>query len=117
MRKKLGNKLFSLVAFYFSGFIPPAIFHVFYVPYFHCINCINYHYSSSCRAASTNLPDPLVTRLYRPLLPEGLQGYTGWNDKFVVLKKQQDYSFILKLLLKKSIQATWLCSRTDIYSM
>ena len=41
---------------------------------------------------------------------------TGWNDKIVILKKQP-YSFILKLLLKKSIQVTRLCSRADIYSM
>ena len=32
-------------------------------------------------------------------------------------KRKQHYSFILKLLLKKSIQVTWLCSRADIYSM
>ena len=32
-------------------------------------------------------------------------------------ERKQHYSFILKLLLKKSIQLTWLCSRADIYSM
>ena len=31
--------------------------------------------------------------------------------------RKQHYSFILKLLLKKSIQVSWLCSRADIYSM
>ena len=32
-------------------------------------------------------------------------------------KMVQHYSFILKLLLKKSIQVTWLCCRADIYSV
>ena len=32
-------------------------------------------------------------------------------------KRKQHYSFILKPLLKKSIQVTWLCRRPDIYSM
>ena len=41
---------------------------------------------------------------------------TGWNGKIVVLKKQY-YIFILKLLLKKSIQETCLCSRAGIYSI
>ena len=45
-----------------------------------------------------------------------LTAYMGWNGKIVVLKKQH-YSFILKLLLRKSIQVTWLCSRAEIYSM
>ena len=31
--------------------------------------------------------------------------------------RKQHYSFILKLLLKKSVQVTWLCNRADIYSM
>ena len=38
------------------------------------------------------------------------------GGKFSSLRKQH-YSFILKLLLKKSNQVTWWCSRTDIYSM
>ena len=32
-------------------------------------------------------------------------------------QRKQHYSFILKLLLKRLIQVTWLCSRADIYSM
>ena len=31
--------------------------------------------------------------------------------------RKQHYSFILKLLLKTSIQVTWLCSRANIYLM
>ena len=32
-------------------------------------------------------------------------------------QRKQRYSFILKLLSKKSIQVTWLCSKADIYSI
>ena len=39
--------------------------------------------------------------------------YTGWIDKIVVLKKTT-LQLYFKTLLKKSIQVTWLCSRTDI---
>ena len=42
--------------------------------------------------------------------------HTEWNDKIVVLKKTT-LQLLLKHLLKKSIQVTWLCSRADIYSM
>ena len=45
-----------------------------------------------------------------------MNNYTGWNDTIVVQKKKHD-SFILKLLLKKSIQLTWLWGRADIYSI
>ena len=40
----------------------------------------------------------------------------GETIKLSSLRKQY-YSFILKVLLEKSIQLTWLCSRADIYSM
>ena len=32
--------------------------------------------------------------------------HTGWNHKIVLLKKKKHYSFILKVLLKKSVQVT-----------
>ena len=42
-----------------------------------------------------------------------LQGGTIKSSSY----RKQHYSFILKLLLKKSIQVTRLCSRADTYSM
>ena len=41
---------------------------------------------------------------------------TGWNDKIVILKKTT-LQLYFKTFIKKSIQATWLCSRADIYLM
>ena len=45
--------------------------------------------------------------------------YTHTQGETIKLSsiRKQHYSFILRLLLKKSIQVTWLCSRADIYSM
>ena len=40
--------------------------------------------SSSCHVTGTNIPNPLTTHLYRPLLPVGLQGYILYRNRVVV---------------------------------
>ena len=52
-------------------------------------------------------------RITRNLLETKLQSVTIKLSS----ERKQHYSFIFKLLLKKSIQVTWLCSRADINSM
>ena len=48
--------------------------------------------SSSCHTASMDLPDPLPPPVYRPSLPESLQGYILYQHRAVV------YRFLLVVL-------------------
>ena len=66
--------------------------------------------SSSCRAISTDLPDPSATLLYRPPLLVGLQGYILYRHRAVICRFVDGWprrgSYLRHLW---SVQKTFLC--------